>query len=212
MSTTRRIVCFGDSITHGKSQPEGRRWTALLAAELDERFPDRFEVHNRGIGGNTSAQGLDRFATDVAPLLPAVVLIQYGFNDASVPAGRRTNRVGLPEFQGNLLEIVRLVRAGGGQPVLLVNHPIPTLRGCGEQGNGRDYGANFRPYQPAIRTVAAKSRTPLIDLERSMRAARVSLADLLTEDNLHLSRSGNGVYARHVADGLENLRLLRVKR
>jgi len=205
------MVCFGDSITHGKSQPEGRRWTALLAAELDQHFPGRFEVHNRGVGGNTTAQGLDRFAADVSPHLPAVVLIEFGFNDASVPVGLRTNRVGLPEFQRNLLEIVRLVRAGRGHPVLLANHPIPAVRGVGEQGNGRDYAANFRPYQPAIRAVAAKSKTPLIDLEASMRAARVSPKDLLTEDNLHLSGPGNAIYARHVWDGLEKLGILRAK-
>lgn len=209
--TARRIVCFGDSITFGRSQPEGVRWTALLASEMDRNFPGHFEVFNRGVGGNTTAQGLERFAGDVAPHLPGLVLIEFGFNDASVPVGLRTNRVGLAEFQRNLLEIIRLVKAGKGSPILLANHPIPVVRTPSEQGNGKNYAVNFQPYQPAIREVAAKSRTPLIDLEASMRAARVSMKELLSEDNLHLSRSGNAIYARHVWEGLERLGCLRKK-
>lgn len=209
--TVRPIVCFGDSITSGKSQPEGRRWTALLASELDRNFPKRFEVFNRGVGGSTTAQGLERFAGEVGPHLPGLVLIEFGFNDASVPVGLRTNRVGLPEFQRNLLEMIRLVRAEKGKPILMANHPIPVVRTIGEQGNGKNYATNFLPYQPAIRAVAAKSRTPLIDLEVSMRAARVSLKELLSEDNLHLSRPGNALYAQHVWEGLEKLGCLRTK-
>ncbi|HRJ71615.1 MAG TPA: GDSL-type esterase/lipase family protein [Terrimicrobiaceae bacterium] len=206
--SAQRLICFGDSITHGKSEPEGFRWTAQLARELERRFPGRFEVYNRGVGGNTSAQAIERFGADVAPHLPGIVLIEFGFNDASVPPGVATNRVGLPEFQRNLREIVRLVRAGGGRPVLLVNHPIPRLRGPGTQGNGKDYAINFRPYQPAIRDVAAKTKAPVIDLESAMRRARVPLPDLLGADNLHLSRSGQTIYGRHVLDGLLRLGLL----
>jgi lysophospholipase L1-like esterase len=207
--TAQSLICFGDSITNGKSQPEGRRWTALVAAELDQRFPGQFEVHNRGVGGNTTAQGLERFSGDVTPNLPGIVLIEFGFNDASVPPGFMTSRVGLGEFQRNLAEIIRLVRAGRGQPVLLTNHPIPRIRAVGEQGNGKDYAVNFRPYQPAIRIVAAKTKTPLMDLEATMRKARVPFQDLLADDNLHLSREGNAIYAQHVLDGLESLGLLK---
>lgn len=203
--TAQRIVCFGDSIVLGKSQPEGFRWTALMASQINRNFPGRFEVFNRGVGGNTTAQGLARFAVDVDQLLPGLVLIEFGFNDANVPIGSCTNRVGLPEFERNLLEIVRLVRAGKGYPVMLVNHPIPAVRKFGEQGNGKNYGANFLPYQSAIRDVAIKSRSSLIDLEASMRAARVSLKELLSEDNLHLSKKGNAIYARHVWQGLKKL-------
>ncbi|MFV0414970.1 MAG: SGNH/GDSL hydrolase family protein [Chthoniobacterales bacterium] len=201
--SVHRIVCFGDSITLGKAQPEGSRWTSLLGTDLECDFPGRFEIFNCGIGGNTTAQGLERFVADVSPLLPALVLIEFGFNDAHVPAGLRISRVSLAEFQRNLLEIMRLVRVGRGHPVLLVNHPIPAVRSGAEQGNGKNYSANFRPYQPAIRLVAREAKVPLIDLERSMRRARVAFKDLLSEDDLHLSRSGNSIYAKHVRSGLE---------
>lgn len=52
------IVCFGDSITEGAEFPANVRWTTLLQSKLDTVKPGVFEVHNRGIGGNTSAQAL----------------------------------------------------------------------------------------------------------------------------------------------------------
>ena len=58
------IVCFGDSITEGAEFNSNERWTYLLQEKLNSVKPDLFKVHNRGIGGNTTAQGFDRFWTD----------------------------------------------------------------------------------------------------------------------------------------------------
>lgn len=199
----KRIVCFGDSVTAGGGFPEGGRWTSLLHQRLQLETGEGWQVYNRGIGGNTTWQGLDRFNTDVQPLLPAYVLIEYGFNDASIPEGRRIARCGLNAFRENLTEIARMVRAAKGKPVLLVNHPI-----CDEttpQGNGRSYKRNFAPFQLAIRKVAAASRTPVIDLEREMKRAKVEPARLLCEDDLHLSPEGNVIYADFVFSGLKRI-------
>ncbi len=201
-----RIICFGDSITAGRPFPEGRRWTALVQSELDKIAPDRFEVYNRGVGGNTTQEGLARFDGEIAPLLPGWVLIEFGFNDASVPPGRRIPRCNLTAFTENLGEIVRLIKAAKGKPVLLANHPIQKER-PGPQGNGRPYFQNFKPYQPAIREAAEKLRVPLIDLEKEMKNIR--LDDLLAEDGLHLSLGGNRPYAASVLKGLRPL--LRLK-
>ncbi|MBE2205646.1 MAG: hypothetical protein IAE94_15035 [Chthoniobacterales bacterium] len=196
----KRIVCFGDSITAASGAHEGGRWTGRLQRQLDDRMGDGWQVYNRGIGGNTTWQALDRFDTDVKPLLPAYVLIEYGFNDGSVPEGRRIPRCGLPAFRENLAEIVRMVRAGKGRPILVVNHPITDTKTG--QGNGRTYLRNFSPYQPAIRDVAKTTKTPAIDLERDMTKAKVNLKYLLAEDGLHLSPLGQGIYADFIFSGL----------
>ena len=105
----KNIVCFGDSITQGQGLAENHRWTARLAFLLEERFPGRFDVFNKGVGGNTTALALDRIQTDVLPLLPAIVLIEFGINDAYVYPWCRTPRVGLKDFRANLEEIIRQV-------------------------------------------------------------------------------------------------------
>ena len=80
----RRVICFGDSITHAQDCAEADRWTTQLAFQLEQASPGRFEVFNRGIGGNTTALGLDRIQNDVISLLPGLVLIEFGINDSYV--------------------------------------------------------------------------------------------------------------------------------
>ncbi|MBE2202807.1 MAG: hypothetical protein IAE94_00490 [Chthoniobacterales bacterium] len=133
------------------------------------------------------------------PLLPAYVLIEYGFNDASIPAGRLIPRCGLSAFRENLAEMIRMVREAKGIPILVVNHPIVGTKT--PQGNRRSYLQNFLPYQKAIRQVARTTKTPAIDLERDMKRAKVPLKKLLAEDGLHLTPGGNLVYGDDIFSG-----------
>ena len=201
-----RITFFGDSITLCKAFPDALRWTGLVQAELNKIAPERYQVFNRGVGGHTTLDGLNRFEADVAGQLPGLVVIEFGFNDASVPQNRRIPRCNLPSFVENLGEIVRLVKAGKGKPVLVANHPI-TKTSVGIQGNGRQYPRNYQPYQPAIRETARKLRVPLIDLEKEMKG--IPLEEFLSEDGLHLSLGGNRFYAAAILKGLRPL--LRLK-
>ncbi|MEO6053676.1 MAG: SGNH/GDSL hydrolase family protein [Chthoniobacterales bacterium] len=200
----KNIVCFGDSITSGFNFPNSKTWPGFLQAELDALSVD-YDVYNRGIGGNTTINALDRFDADVKEQLPAWVIIEFGFNDGSIRAGRSLARCNVSAFQDNLAEIVQLVRAKKGKPILLTNHPIAPKFPTSKQGNGRDYTQNFKPYQPAIRAVAKKHKVPLIDLEKTMRKAGVRYSDLVCEDGMHLSREGNFIYAQFVLDGLRPL-------
>jgi lysophospholipase L1-like esterase len=59
------IICFGDSITEGAEFPVAARGTSLLQNRLDDYKPGYYQVHNKGVDGNTSAQGFDRYWTDV---------------------------------------------------------------------------------------------------------------------------------------------------
>ncbi len=64
------IICFGDSITESAEIHDAARWTSLLQNRLDDYKPGYYQVCNKGVDGNTSAQGFDRYWTDVMPLLP----------------------------------------------------------------------------------------------------------------------------------------------
>ena len=147
-------------------------------------------MHNGGVAGNTSAQGLDRIGEGVLPLLPAQVLIAFGMNDCNVRPNRRTPRVGVDEFTANLREIVRMVRVAHGVPILLASHyPGPDQRDAAtrkyDQGNGSTYADNFRPYHAGVRHVAAEGGTPLIDIPERILHAGAEATNLLTEDGVH---------------------------
>src|SRR5689334_9754871 len=65
LSLQKRVVFFGDS--------RAESWLA----------PDdtSFQYVNRGLGGETSAQVLGRFAAHVAPLHPDIIVLQVCIND-----------------------------------------------------------------------------------------------------------------------------------
>lgn len=199
-----RLVCFGDSITRACDYPEPDRWPLRLRDQLLARgLP--VKVYNRGVAGHTSSQGVDRFAEDILPLLPAWVLIQFGFNDCNVQDWALEPRVGLPEYQRNLRHLHRLVQRGEGRPVFIVDHE--PLRVTGVQGNGLPYEHNHAPYVAALRAVVEDLVADAIDLPMLAREAGLTPPDLLGQDGLHLSALGNRRYADLVLTGLMPLLL-----
>lgn len=196
------IICFGDSITEGAEFPQELRWTTLLQGLLNQSEPDLFTVHNRGIGGNTTAQGLDRFASDVLPLLPGLVLVQFGFNDANIPDWSGISRVSVQEFERNLTEFHQVITDKNGTCVFVINHTIGAVPG--KQGNGKTYNENFLPYNDLIRSLSSELKTPCIDLPLLMRQREIDLDLFLSLDLLHLSVEANEIYADMIYEILKS--------
>jgi lysophospholipase L1-like esterase len=194
------IICFGDSITEAAEVGLTDRWPTMLQSRLDEQEPGRFKVHNLGMGGNTSAQGFDRLDDDLLPVLPGLVLVQFGFNDANVRDWALVPRVGLDEFKRNLREFHRIITVHRGQSVFIINHTIGVVPG--EQGNGQSYKDNVQPYNIAIGQIAEELETSYIDLPSMMTKRQVDLGTFLAEDQIHLSADGNRIYTDMVFDGL----------
>ncbi len=200
----KNIVCFGDSITAGRSVPENRRWTSRLQASLDALQNERWEIYNRGTPGETIVQGLERFEKEVEGLLPAVVLVEFGLNDCSHRPNRHVPRTGLPEFSATLLEVLRLVRAKQGCPVLLSNHQVDPQRI--DEASGRPIHASLSPYQAVIRETAGKENLALIDVEAGFAAAGRT-KQYLAADGIHLNRDGHALYEEIVRDALHPILL-----
>ncbi len=192
------IICFGDSIAEGGDFDKPKRWTSLLQARLDEKFPGSYRVINKGIGGNTSAQGFDRFFDDVLPYLPGLLLVEFGFNDANVKDWSIESRVSLEEFIRNLREFHRITTAKNTSCVFILNHTIAEVDGS--QGNGLTYNENLLPYDQAVIAMAEELKAEVIDLPGLMAGNGVPLKEYLSNDNLHLSEAGNKHYAQMVFD------------
>lgn len=201
--TPTKIVCFGSSLTETRAWAELDKWPTRLHLLLEQERPGEYEVYNRGVGGNTTAMGLERIATDIFPFLPAWVIIGFGGNDSNVRPYRKTPRLGLADFEINLEEICRLVKERGGRPILL-NYHLPK-QGEGEardnylQGNGKTHAENLLPYQEAARRVAEKECAPLISIPNLMEAAGVTTADIVIPDGIHLNKKGSHFYGDQIA-------------
>lgn len=192
------IICFGDSIT-AAAGADCDKWTGVLQRLLDTREAGLYKVFNRGIGGQTSAQGLTRIFSDVTPHLPGIVLVEFGFNDAVIMQGMLIPLLTIEEFKVKMREIHRIVSVHGGQTVFIINH---TQHDKLEQGNGELYEDTYARYETAIRELIVELAIPGIDLPRMMTERQVNLATFLTDDGIHLTTEGNRIYAEMVYEGL----------
>ncbi len=81
---SRRILAIGDSCTWGWGVPQDASYPAVLQRLLDQR-PDgaRYQVINAGIPGYTSYHGLLYLRERGLALHPSILILGYGFNDAT---------------------------------------------------------------------------------------------------------------------------------
>jgi lysophospholipase L1-like esterase len=197
------IICFGDSITHGRAFAEGDRWPSLVQFKLNAWKSGEYKVYNKGQGGHTTAQGFDRLPDDVIPYLPGWLLVEFGLNDANVRDWAQVPRVGLAEYEKNLREFHRIAHAHNGSCAFIINHTIlerPVL-----QANGKTYYANFQPYNEVVRRVAHDLGAPTIDLPRMMQERGIDLTRCVVEDGVHLTIEGNHLYADMVLTALQDI-------
>jgi acyl-CoA thioesterase I len=113
------IVAYGDSITAGFAVRRG--FPSFWKQMLSEKYPDaRVEMINSGISGDTSMDGLARLDWAALAYEPDLVTINFGINDCVLG-------LGLEEFEMNLVEMVRRIRAGPNSEILLLSsQPLET--------------------------------------------------------------------------------------
>jgi lysophospholipase L1-like esterase len=196
------IHCIGDAITEAFGLPESSRWTVRLQMMLENWKPETFDVYSNGVGGDTSAMGLERMTHPERD--SGLTLIQFGFNDCSCrPYGNRA-RVGAHEYRANLESLGQLVKARGGIPVFILNHPCYFSEPHPPQPDGRVYADKVDEYREICREVAKALITPVIDLPMLMKNWTVQPEDFYA-DGTHLNAKGQRLYAEMVFSVLQNL-------
>jgi lysophospholipase L1-like esterase len=96
----RRVVYFGDSLTEG--------WLRNIVGL------DASDTHNRGIGGQTTAQMLVRFRADVLNLRPRIVHLMVGTNDIAGNKGPTS----LTRIQEAVMSMCEQARSHGIRVIL----------------------------------------------------------------------------------------------
>ncbi len=105
----KRVIFFGDS--------RAEQWPV----------PDdpAFQFVNRGIGGETSAQTLGRFAAQVAPLHPDVVVLQICINDLkTIPIFPDEESIIEANCLANIRDIIRQSNEIGATVILTTIFPV----------------------------------------------------------------------------------------
>jgi lysophospholipase L1-like esterase len=141
------IVAFGDSITAGYAVRRG--FPSFWKEMLKRKYLDsRIEMINSGTSGDTTMDGLARLDWAVLAYEPDLVTINFGINDCVMG-------LGLEEFETNLVEMVRRIRAGPASEVLLLSsQPLET----------QPYDRLVMDYYHAIERVAREMDTGFVDV------------------------------------------------
>ncbi len=187
------LVAFGDSTTAPRPGVE------VYAERLAREIPS-LDVVNAGVGGNDTAKARARFAKDVLARRPAIVVIQFGINDAAVDVWKSppaiAPRVPLEVYEANLRHFTRSLKQAGAQVVLMTPNPLrwtERLRGMygrapyrPEEEEGFDL--LLRDYAAIVRRLAREENLPLVDVHTAL----VDLAhsqgrkvDALLPDGMH---------------------------
>jgi lysophospholipase L1-like esterase len=107
------VLAFGDSLTQGVGTSKQQSYPSVLQQKLGIR------VINRGVSGETSAQGLARLEQSLVTLRPALVILCFGGNDML----RRLPEQQMRENLARMIEMAQHYQA----EVLLLGVPEPSL-------------------------------------------------------------------------------------
>ena len=166
-------------------------------------------VLNRGVGGNSSRDGLARFQRDVESVHPQHLLLYFGINDALNSA----KLVPVAEFRRNLQAMIdRARQVGVGTVVLTTPNPIVSsyVRARHPKHPEADLEAHLGAYAGVVRDLARGNGLLLADLGEAIRRqgaapdeARSVIrnqANSGSADGVHLTPAGYRLLASLYAD------------
>ena len=114
-----RVVFLGDSITTAQGNDTNYQWGVSFPTYGTFFSMGKLQrIRNAGVVGNTTAQMLARFSTDVAAYLPSLVVICAGTNDWNDAVATP-----LATYATQIDQIVNLCRQIGAGPVLCTVPP-----------------------------------------------------------------------------------------
>lgn len=195
-----RIVCLGDSVTRAVRPGVEPHETFCALLEKQLTTADRpVQVINAGIGGNTTADGLKRFQTDVLDHKPHYVIVMFGLNDSWIDNGKTASRLTVGEYRANLGEMIAKLAAQGTKVVLMTPNPAlpPTY--------GPERNATLKPYVTAVRQLAAEHGLPLIDVYRHFAELALEHPQInsLFTDDMHPNPAGQAQIANLLQEHLK---------
>lgn len=203
-----KIIYFGDSVTEGQHISPPFRWTDLLTNYLESESSKNgvlIQAVNKGVSGETSRQGLMRFAEDVQNNVPDILTLQFGLNDCNQwVTDKGYPRVSKAAYKANLVEMIERALHFGVKHIILSNN-YPTLRRAPLFG-GTSLEDGRLEYNQIVYEVAMSTGVTLCDIDAYFKEIDgSSYSDYLLPDPdlLHLSNTGHNHYFKKISKYLE---------
>ncbi len=195
------IIFFGDSICVGQWVSIEKTWVFRIAANLGNKEPSEFVVHNRSINGNTTRQALERMQFDVLSHNPFMVVIQFGLNDAAIWADAKGYpRVSKEAYIANIKEIIERCHNYGVKEIIVnSNHPAPLNRKLLPNSDRYFEDLNTEYYLSLKNLLASFDGVHFFDIRKLIENEKEFYApeDFLLDDGIHLNLRGHDFYYEH---------------
>ncbi|HWF61042.1 MAG TPA: GDSL-type esterase/lipase family protein [Nitrospira sp.] len=205
MSSTALIICFGDSLTAGfqsptRDNPTGRE--TPYGQFLQSFLGGARQVRTSGICGELTGEMVKRFRRDVLDHQPGYVPILGGTNDLGWNASPS-------EIMCNLTTMYEQTLAMGSVPIPVT---VPSIRVEGGPGDtaGQEWIAEHLDRRSRlnrlIQEYAGSKGLACVDLFAiTVDPQSGQLAELYSNDGIHLTTAGYRLFAEHVAHILKPL-------
>jgi lysophospholipase L1-like esterase len=189
-----RVACVGDSITFGSGveNREKNNYPAVLGRLLGEGY----EVRNFGVGGATLQKNgdkpywsLDAFKEAVA-FEPQIVVIKLGTNDS-----KPQNWHGAEQYEIDLQSLVTHFRELRSKPKVYLCTPVPVHK----DAFGIRESVVAGEVVPAVKKVAERTKTPVIDLYAALKNSGKDFPD-----GVHPNAAGAKRIAETVATAIRD--------
>ncbi len=169
-SNMKKIVLIGDSITES--------WKGYSP----EFFAENPYLINKGVGGETTPQILDRFNSDVVSLEPEFVIILAGINDIA----QNTGYISVSETFTNIVSMVEIANSHNISPILCSVLPASKIVWKPEIKSADlviELNEKLEKY-------CIENNTVYIDYFSSMVGEKKELRSDLTYDGVHPDKKG----------------------
>jgi acyl-CoA thioesterase I len=187
------IVALGSSTTQGAgSSKPGSDYPSRLQDELARRFPNiEIRVLNRGIGGQTARDMLDRVYTDVLTNHPSLTIWQTGVNDV-------LQEVPIDQFEETLRQGIDVLHGSNVDVILMDMQYYPAS----------DRIPDYEDYLRAMREIAEEKQVLLFRRYDIMKywveSGQFRIDDeLLLHDQFHLADPSYSCFGSQLADALQ---------
>ncbi len=183
-----RLVALGDSLTYGWMANRG--YIEFLKDMLSVRYPgNRITVLNRGIPGDTAADGRRRLQRDVLESNPDLVFIQFALNDAY--SGYSPEK-----FRDTIREIIKNIRDKTESEILLLTS-VPL--------GGKKENDHINQYYRMLSEISGSEGLPLVEVhsywERKLTEG-YDFFNLVQSDMIHPTDEGYRLMAEAIMEHL----------
>jgi acyl-CoA thioesterase-1 len=176
------LVCFGDSITAGRSLPQGQSFPDALQRQLDSQGY-HYKVINQGTSGATTKDAVVSLPS-ILRLHPEVVIVEFGGND-----GLR----GLPldQTRRNLDQVLATLEAAHIK-ILLAGITLPP-----------NYGPDYvQSFDQVFRTLATGHHVAFVPM---IYKDLIHVPGTIQQDGIHPTAKGSEIIARTLVPALKPL-------